>query len=135
MPSPLALHEEQQFHFLLFTAVERFTERLEQRCGGSAAALDRLRDEPEGEGIWLTQFAQAIFNDFLLNNPAGACFILQALASQPSPVLPLADITATIETHLQTLALAAFARSLQAKTEESLERNAIFEPDAVKAGA
>lgn len=133
MPSPLPPHEEKQFHFLLFTAVERYTERLEQRCGGSTAALLRLRSDPEGDGIWLTQFAQAIFNDFLLNNAAGACFILQALILQPIPVFPNAN--PSIDAHLQALALTAFARVLRAKTEESLERNAVFEPDPIQAGA
>ncbi len=133
MPTPLPPHEEQQFHFLLFTAVERYTERLEQRCGGPTAALLRLRRDPEGDGIWLTQFAQAIFNDFLLNNAAGACFILQALVLQPIPVLPNAN--PSIDAHLQALALAAFAQALRAKTEESLERNAVFEPDPIQAGA
>ena len=130
MASPLPLHEEQQFHFLLFTAVERYTERLELRCGGSTAALLRLRAEPEGEGIWLTQFAEAILNDFLLNNVAGACFILQALAAQPMPSVELA--ATKIDAHLQTLALASFARILRAKTDESLERNAVFEADPVQ---
>jgi len=132
MASTLPLHEEQQFHFLLFTAVERYTERLEQRCGGSTAALAKLRAEPEGEGIWLTQFAEAILNDFLLNNVAGACFILQALATQPMPLVEGA--AAKIEGYLQALALAAFARILQAKTDESLERNAVFEADPMQAG-
>jgi len=131
MPSPLVLHEEQQFQFLLFTAVERYTERLEQRCGGSSAALRRLRHEPDGEGIWLTQFAEAIFNDFLLNNAAGACFVLRALSSQPAP--PAAG--STIDAHLQSLARAAFAAVLQSKTEESLERNAMFEQAPIATGA
>lgn len=43
------------------------------------------------------------------------------------------DLAATkIDAHLQSLALASFARILRAKTDESLERNAVFEADPVQ---
>jgi len=128
MATQLLPHEEQQFHFLLLTAVERYTERLEQRCLGPTAALKRLREEPEGEGIRLTQFASAIFQDFLLDNLAGACFVLQALGTQPVPETPKAG---KIADQLGNMALAAFSTALRAKTEESLERNAVFEGDSM----
>lgn len=85
-------YQRQQFDFLLLTAAERFAERLVQRCGGAGPARARLRADPQGEGVWLDQFAQAIFRDFLLNNPAGACFVLQALACRPAPA-PTAGAT------------------------------------------
>jgi len=62
------LHEKQQFDFLLNTAVERYVERLEQRNGGVTVALSRLRQDPEAEGIWLSRFTQAVFEDSLLDN-------------------------------------------------------------------
>jgi hypothetical protein len=133
----LAPHEEQQFDFLLLTAVERYTERLEQRCGGAGTALRRLREEPEGEGIWLTQFATAIFQDFLLDTVGGACFVLQALASQPIPEIAQGGdgkSKVKIEDVLNAMALTAFAAVLRAKTEESLERAALFEASSVGAG-
>lgn len=126
MTQPLAPHEEQQFHFLLFAAIERYSERLEQRCGGPTAALHRLMTDPEGDGIWLTQFADAIFKDFLLDNVAGACFILQALSSQPAVDFQPGE---SLGEQLRAMALATFSRTLKAKTEESLERSAVFEPD------
>ncbi|MFV9507247.1 MAG: hypothetical protein AB4911_22075 [Oscillochloridaceae bacterium umkhey_bin13] len=111
-------YQRQQFDFLLLTAVERYSERLVQRNEGAANALARLQADPQGEGVWLDQFAEAIFRDFLLDNVAGACFVLQALARRriPSPA------AATIETMLQTMALRAFADLLAAKTSEALEQ-------------
>ncbi len=111
-------YQRQQFDFLLLTAVERFAERLVQRNGGAELALQRLRSDPQGEGIWLDQFTQAIFRDFLLDNPAGACFVLQALPRRQ--VAPPEG--GTVEAMLQQLALRAFADLLGAKTIEALER-------------
>lgn len=111
-------YQRQQFDFLLMTAVERYVERLVQRNEGAENALTRLRAAPQGEGIWLDEFAQAIFRDFLLDNAAGACFVLQALPRRR--VAP--PEAATIEAMLQAMALRAFADLLGAKTAEALEQ-------------
>lgn len=111
-------YQRQQFDFLLLTAVERYVERLTQRNGGAEPALTRLRCDPQGEGVWLDQFALAIFRDFLLDNAAGACFVLQALPRRR--VAP--PEAATIEAMLQAMALRAFADLLGAKTAEALEQ-------------
>lgn len=113
-------YQRQQFDFLLVTAVERFAERIVQRCGGAQAALELLRADPQGEGVWLDEFARAIFRDFLLDSPAGACFVLQALARRPAAATP----AGTIQTVLGHLALRAFADLLALKTEEALEQQA-----------
>jgi hypothetical protein len=73
------LHEKQQFDFLLMTAAERFSERLIQRNAGAENALKKLRHDPQSEGVWLDDFVKVLFQDFLLDNTAGACFILEAL--------------------------------------------------------
>ena len=113
-------YQRQQFDFLLMTAADRLVERITQRCGGPEPALERLRASPQGEGIWLDQFAQAIFRDFLLDSPAGACFVLQALSRRPAA----APAAGTIEAMLSQLALRAFADLLAAKAEELLEQQA-----------
>jgi hypothetical protein len=112
------LHEKQQFDFLLNTAVERYIERLEQRNGGVEIALQRLRKDPEAEGIWLSRFTQAIFDDFLLNNAEGACFILKALAKRSASAVEAGKV----ETTLLSLARHTFADLLRQKTEEALEQ-------------
>ncbi|GAB4436819.1 MAG: hypothetical protein OHK0015_28990 [Chloroflexi bacterium OHK40] len=111
-------YQRQQFDFLLLTAVDRYVERIVQRNEGAANALARLRADPQGEGIWLDEFTRAIFRDFLLDNPAGACFVLQALPRRRLP----APEAGTVEQILQQLALRAFADLLGAKATEALEQ-------------
>ncbi len=112
-------HAQQQFDFLLMTAVERFTERAVQRSGGAAAALERLRAGAGDERV----FVDALFRDFLLDNPAGACFVLEALAERHVGPLAGGELGAV----LVTLAKQAFGDLLSAKAEEALEQAAAFE--------
>lgn len=118
-------HARQQFDFLLNAAIERFVERCEQRCGGPVPALARLRDDPNSDGVWTDEFVHALFADFLLDNPAGAAFVLQALARRPLPVVT--DPSANIGEWLQRVAHQAFAAVLANKTEEALEQRVAFQ--------
>ncbi len=111
-------YQRQQFDLLLMMATERFVERIVERCAGPEAALARLRADPHGEGIWLDRFVTAIFQDFLLDNPAGACFVLQALSGRSLPSPPAGKI----EAMLQTMARQAFAELLALRSEEALEQ-------------
>lgn len=132
-------HEHQQFDLFLALAVERFAERIEQRSGGPGPALERLRTAPESEGVWLSDFVRALFTDFLLDDAAGACFVLQALERRPVEPLERRPVEAlerrpveppaagTIGTLLGELARGAFARLLAAKTEEYLEQRAGYQ--------
>jgi hypothetical protein len=122
------LHEKQQFDFLLNTSVERYVERLEQRNGGVEIALQRLRRDPESEGVWLSRFSQAIFDDFLLNNVEGACFVLKALAKRSGPAMEAGKLEAT----LISMAQRAFAELLRQKTDEALEQRCSLEVASVK---
>ncbi len=122
------LHERQQFDFLLNTAVARYVERLEQRNGGAEIALERLRRDAEAEGIWLSRFTAAIFDDFLLNNVEGACFVLKALAQRTVPAMESGKVEAT----LLTMAHHVFAGLLRQKTEEALEQQSSYLPAAVQ---
>jgi hypothetical protein len=111
-------YQRQQFDFLLLIAVERFVERIVRRNDGPANALTRLLADPQGDGVWLDEFTLAVFRDFLLDNPAGACFVLQALPKRHVPP----PEPATIEHMLQQMALRSFADLLGAKAAESLEK-------------
>ena len=116
------LYQRQQFDTLLQTAVERYVERLEQRNEGADRALSLLRADAEGNGIWLNQFVGVLFDDFLLNNPDGAAFVLRALPRRqlaaPSP--------GTVETMLVAMARSAFGELLRQKADEELERRSSF---------
>ncbi len=63
-----------------------------------------------------------MFQDFLLDSPAGACFVLQALARRPAP----AGAAGTIEQALQQMALRAFADLLLLKADETIEQQLSF---------
>lgn len=118
----MELYERQQFDFLLTTAVARYVERLEQRNQGAANALARLRDNPEQDGIRLTEFVMALFADFLLDNPDGACFVLRAVPRRC--VEPPA--TGTVAEILHAMATATFADLLKHKALERLEQHAAY---------
>ena len=40
------IHARQQFDFFFNAAIERFVDRIEQRCGGPVPALEKLRTDP-----------------------------------------------------------------------------------------
>lgn len=124
-------YERQQFDFLLQTAVERYVERLEQRNQGPTRSLELLRGNREGEGIWMSQFVENIFDDFLLNSDGGAAFVLRALANRKTPALP-SKPGQTVEQFLITCAQAAFAELFLQKTIECLEQHSSFEAERVE---
>ncbi|MEN1680137.1 MAG: hypothetical protein AAGJ46_11130 [Planctomycetota bacterium] len=118
------LHQQQQFAFLMQTAAERYALRLQERFRGASEGLDQLRANPEGEGVALPSFVDAIFEDFLLNNAAGACFVLQSLPKRRPP-----EVTAeTVEESLVAMAKRLFRDLLLDKTLETLEQHASYEP-------
>jgi len=124
------LHQRQQFDFLLQTATERFAARLEERHRGAETALALLRSDPNAEGVWLDQFVEAIFADFLLDNADGAAFVLCAM-----PKRKLAGVTAgrqdagtgTVEETLVALARCLLTELLLKKTTEVLEQHAGYQ--------
>ncbi|HEY0163681.1 MAG TPA: hypothetical protein VGB69_13455 [Edaphobacter sp.] len=122
----MELYERQQFDFLLQEAVERYVQRVEQRNQGALLALDRLRQDREGEGVWMSQFVDAIFEDFLLTNIAGAGFVMRALASRRVPELSSRP-GQTVEQFVISSAKAVFSELFYQKTEECLEQHASFE--------
>ncbi len=98
-------------------------ERLEQRNQGTANALARLREKPEQDGIRLTEFVTALFADFLLDNPDGACFVLRALPRRPVEPPP----RGTVAEILHAMATATFADLLKHnKAMERLEQHAAY---------
>ncbi|MBL0938626.1 MAG: hypothetical protein IBJ03_07015 [Gemmatimonadaceae bacterium] len=125
----MELYVRQQFDFFFNTAVERFVERLEQRCGGPVPAITRLRLDPNAEGVWVDEFVEALFTDFLLDNPAGAAFIVQALSRRPVPPAALSQMSTARSAGdaIQALARHIFAAILVSKTEEALEQRLAFQ--------
>ena len=117
------LHERQHFDSLLHLAVERLTERSVQRSEGADNALRQLRDDPDGEGVWLGDFIDAFFADALLDNADGAAFVLRALERRPAD---LDGVDGRIGDVLQTLAKRAFRALLVRKLDESLSQQLAY---------
>lgn len=113
------LYQQQQFGFFLQTATERYVARLEERFRGADGALRNLHDDSDGEGVWLTRFTEAVFEDFLLNNVEGSCFVLMALATRRVD----ATEAGTVEGTVIEMAKKLFAELLLQKTIESLEQH------------
>lgn len=122
----MELHARQQFDFFFNAAIERFVDRVEQRCGGPVPALARLREDPNADGVWLDEFVVALFGDFLLDNVAGSAFILQALGRRPAPAVSSTS-GENVEQLLSRLAREAFGAVLRIKTEEALEQRQAFQ--------
>ncbi len=118
----MELHERRLFETTLNEAVERFRERIVQRSQGLERALQRLTEDPDGEGIWLHAFVAQFFREELLDNPAGAVYILQALERRDVPSVPAGRVADV----LVGLAAAAFADLVRAKTIESLEQGVAY---------
>jgi len=119
----MELFLQQQFELQLAEAAERLAERAVHRCGGSAQALAQLQADPDGEGVWVSQFVDAHFDEQLLDNPAGCCFVLQSLAGRQVPY----DPGGSVEHVLGRLARVAFADVLTKQTAQLLQRALVFE--------
>ena len=117
------LYQQQQFGFLLQTATERYVTRLEERFRGCEAALEKIKQDPEAEGVWLSQFTAAVFEDFLLENVAGACFVLQSVPRRKTDALA----AGTIEQTLIQMAKSVFSELLLQKTIEALEQHSGYQ--------
>ncbi|MBS1793847.1 MAG: hypothetical protein JSS81_08330 [Acidobacteria bacterium] len=115
----MELYQKQQFDFLLMSAAERFIDRIVQRSAGAANALEKLKADRNADGIWLDDFVAALFGDFLLDNTAGAVFILSALERRNIEFAGAGKI----EKILSQMARRAFAELLHAKTIEALEQS------------
>lgn len=118
----MELFLRQQFELLLQEATGNFTERIVHRCGGPQPALERLASDPDGEGVFRADFVRSFFEDNLLNNVAGYCFVLEALErrSLPSdPGGPAGEV-------LARLAAAAFADVLTTMTSQLIQRQQIY---------
>ncbi|MBL8930280.1 MAG: hypothetical protein JNL54_09185 [Kineosporiaceae bacterium] len=113
----MELHERAQFDFLLNTAAERFVERLVQRTGDLEQALAALRADPQGEGVWLDEFVRAVLRDFLLDNTAGAMFVLGACESRQVEGAGPGTVTEV----LRALSVRAFADVLCVKVDQGIE--------------
>lgn len=117
------LYQRQQFDFFLMTATERYTLRLQERFRGPGPALEKLSQGAESPEIGLGDFVDAVFQDFLLDNPAGACFVLQALHRRAVPEIHAENV----EQWLVQSAKALFTDLLLQKSIEVLQQQSTYQ--------
>lgn len=118
----MELFLRQQFELLLQDATGNFAERIVYRCGGPDQALARLQSDPDGDGVFRSEFVHSFFEENLLANPAGHCFVLEALERRDVPADPGGNVAAV----LARLAEAAFADVLTTMTAQLIQRNQIY---------
>lgn len=118
----MELYLRQQFELLLQEATGNFTERIVYRCGGEEAALARLQSDPEGEGVWVSEFVTNFFDEHLLGGTGGACFVLEALEKRSLP----ADAGGPVGDVLPRLARAAFADVLTTQAAQLIQRQLVY---------
>lgn len=118
----MELYEKRLFEEVLNLAVSRFCERVMQRMQGADRAIAALKENPEADGLWLSRYTANFFQDNLLDNTAGALFILAALERQKLVI----DFEGTAGDAMQTAARQVFSSLLLRKAIESLESNLAF---------
>jgi len=118
----MELFLRQQFELLLQEATGNFAERTIHRCGGPDAALARLQEDPDGEGVFRAEFVRSFFEENLLDNTAGRCFVLEALEKRTVP----ADAGGPLAEVVGRLAEAAFADVLTTMTMQLIQRQQIY---------
>ena len=118
----MELFLRQQFELMLQDATGNFAERIVYRCGGEDAALARLAEDPDGEGVHRSAFVQAFFEENLIDSIGGYCFVLEALERRTLP----ADGGGAVPEVLGRLAKAAFAEVLTTMTAQLIQRNQIY---------
>ncbi|MFM1965940.1 MAG: hypothetical protein RL134_1665 [Actinomycetota bacterium] len=118
----MELYLRQHFESMLQEATGNFTERIVHRCGGEEEALRRLQADPESEGVWVSEFVDAFFEENLLSGTAGACFVLEALERRSLP----ADSGGPVAEVLPRLARAAFADVLSTQAAQLIQRQMVY---------
>ena len=113
------LYARNQFDVMLALACESLAERVVQRCAGATNALRQLREDPNGEGVWLDQFVDGFFDEWLLNDASAAAFVLVNLEKRQLP----ADEGGTVNEVLQRQARVAFGELLRHKVDQALQQS------------
>lgn len=116
----MELFARQHFDVILREAAGNFAERCVYRCGGPAAAAAALTED--AAVLDVDAFVDAVFAENLLEDIAGACFVLAALERRTLPADPggpVADV-------LARLARAAFRDVLVGQTGQVLQQQQIY---------
>jgi hypothetical protein len=116
----MEMFARQHFDALLRHAAGNFAERCVYRAGGPAPALAQLQTDPQTLG--LDDFVRAVFAENLLEDTAGACFVLEALERRSVA----ADPGGSVAEVLARLARHAFGEVLAVQTAQVIQQQQIY---------
>lgn len=119
----MELFARQHADRLLETATADFVGRAVHRCGGVDEALRRLREDPDGEGVWASRFVDAFVTEEMLDTPAASAFVLEAFATRtvgPDAGGPVAEV-------LDRLARQVLRDLLVAKADQHLQQAQLWQ--------
>ena len=116
----MEMFARQHFDVLLREAAGNFAERCVHRAGGPDAALSLLADDPDALGC--ADFVNAFFEENLLADTAGSCFVLEALERRMLP----ADPGGVVADVLSRAARVAFADVLVVQTGQVIAQQQIY---------
>jgi hypothetical protein len=116
----MELFARQHFDTLLREAAGNFAERCLYRAGGPDAALAALAGDPDSLGR--ADFVAAFFAENLIEDTAGACFVLEALERRVVP----ADPGGAVSEVLARLAREAFSDVLTVQTSQVIQQQQIY---------
>jgi hypothetical protein len=116
-------HERVHIDGLIHEACNLLCETAVHRCFGAANALRQLREDPNGNGVWLDKFTPMFLSEHALDTVAGACTILEACERRPMPAIT----ETTIGDALKEAAAATFGEMVRRKADEALELAAMHE--------
>ena len=108
---------------LLHDACDIVCQTAIQRCDGPTNTLKKLREDPNGEGIWLDQFIPMFLGERAFDTDAGACAILEAFAKKPMPQVQGDSISSTLRGASRSI----FAEMVLLKIDETLQRGSMQE--------
>ncbi len=116
----MEMYARQHFDAILRDAAANFAQRCVYRAGGPAQAAAVLAEDPTA--LEVDAFVAAFFSDNLLDDTAGACFVLEALERRTLP----ADPGGQVSDVLARQARAALRDVLLATTGQVLQQEQIY---------
>lgn len=117
-------HERVHIDGLVHEACDLLCETAIARCAGPTNALRVLRDDPNGDGVWLDRFTVMFLGEHALDTTPGACAILECFERRPMPAMGAGG---TVAGGLQEASRAVFADMVRRKADEALERASMQE--------
>ncbi|MEN1705072.1 MAG: hypothetical protein AAGJ54_06105 [Planctomycetota bacterium] len=116
-------HERVHLDSLVNEACDLLCETSIQRCEGPTKALQKLRSDPNGHGVWLDKFIGMFLSENAMDNLPGACAILEFGERRAMPAID----EKTVGKALLAAGEAVFTDLVRNKADQALEQASIHE--------